>query len=184
MASAQFASRGYDATSMSDIANQLGVTKAALYRHTRGKAALLRAVTHVTCAALLALTTEVTADPFQGTALERVGQLLRGVLELSDTDPFGSKLVWGSGEAAATEPLASCRAGLYDCVLGLLMEARDEGSLRPSLDPRMTGHLLLGAVASLVTGSATSDARAPVAGSVVELLLNGLGSAHRFPPRP
>lgn len=36
-----FAQRGYEATSISDIASELGITKGALYRHFAGKRAIL-----------------------------------------------------------------------------------------------------------------------------------------------
>lgn len=42
---ALFAERGYAGTSMRDIADKLGITKGALYRHYAGKEAILSAIT-------------------------------------------------------------------------------------------------------------------------------------------
>jgi len=39
-----FSERGYDATSMNDIANALGITKAALYKHFDGKRAIWNSI--------------------------------------------------------------------------------------------------------------------------------------------
>src|SRR4051812_13274929 len=44
VALALFAEKGYDATSMREIAEQLGITKAALYYHFDSKADIVRAM--------------------------------------------------------------------------------------------------------------------------------------------
>ncbi len=190
-ASALFAAHGYDATSMSDIADRLGVTKAALYRHVPGKTALLDAVTRGTRVALLALSAE-SAGPPGAPALERLGRLLRGVLELSETDPSGSALVWGPPAPRTgpdrSDPLADCREAVYVRVAGLLADARAEGALRSGPDPRWGARLLLGAVGSLAAGAARTagpqDGPDLPAGRVVELLLSGLRPPRRSPSPP
>lgn len=68
VASLHFARDGYDASSMSAIATDAGVTRALVYHYFPGKLALLEAVLHVESEALL---TTTQFDP-QRTALENI----------------------------------------------------------------------------------------------------------------
>ena len=46
VAATTFTERGYDGTSMEDLARELGITKSAIYHHVSGKDELLRLATN------------------------------------------------------------------------------------------------------------------------------------------
>ncbi|MDR7276153.1 TetR/AcrR family transcriptional regulator [Catenuloplanes atrovinosus] len=58
-----FATRGYEQTSLAEIAAHLGITKAALYYHFRSKTDLLRSLVDPLLDDIEALSTDLPADP-------------------------------------------------------------------------------------------------------------------------
>lgn len=77
VASELFAERGYDATSLREIAARLGITKAALYYHFRSKDDILRAL----------------LEPM----VEIVGQLVEQLEAAGDVEGWAAALSWAIG---------------------------------------------------------------------------------------
>ena len=71
-----FIERGYDATSMDDVAARLGVTKSAIYHHVPSKVDLLRMALDRALDALFAVTAEAGAST--GPAIARLEYVVRG----------------------------------------------------------------------------------------------------------
>lgn len=89
--SALFADKGFAATSMADIAVELGTSKAALYYHFRSKAAILDALLAEPLAAYTALA-ETADDPSQSptdllAAVIDTTIAARSMLDLLSNDP-------------------------------------------------------------------------------------------------
>ncbi|MGN9757740.1 TetR family transcriptional regulator [Streptomyces sp. SD31] len=167
-ATALFHERGYDATSMSDIADRLGVTKAALYRHVTSKAELLHAVTAPVRTTVLALLpASVTTD---GRHVDTLAALLRGLAGAAAEDPPRHALFWGAhGMRSQDGPDAVCREAVVRRLVELLERAIAQGDVRADVEPRLAARLLLGAV---VAGGLPDGPRVPP-DSVVGLLLDG-----------
>ncbi len=76
---ALFSSQGYDATSLQDIADALGLTKAAVYYHFRSKAEILAAVAEPT---MEAITLIVEAAARLRTRRARIDALVEGFVDV------------------------------------------------------------------------------------------------------
>ncbi|MFF5480141.1 TetR family transcriptional regulator [Streptomyces sp. NPDC012935] len=169
-ATALFHERGYDATSMSDLADRLGVTKGALYRHVKNKAELLHAVTapaRTTVRALLA-----ASAPPHGRPVQTLAALLRGLADAASGDPAGHALFWTPHPWTGSEdPDAVCRDAVIRRLTELLELAAAQGDVRSDIAPALAARLLLGAVVG--PGGPSDAPGAPPSASVVGLLLDG-----------
>lgn len=86
-----FNERGYDATSMGELAERLGTSKSAIYYHVSGKQELLRLALERALGNLERLLEEPDAD---ATALERLERVIRGAVRvLVDELPFVTLLL-------------------------------------------------------------------------------------------
>lgn len=155
---ALFNRQGYDATSMGDLARELGLTKSAIYHHVTSKEQLLEmaldaALTELSEAVEAATTTSYAAATGRPPALayERLRALVaRSVEVLVAHQPEVTLLLRVRGnspvELAALERRRWIDARLAD----LVRAAVDEGSLRDDVDPDLVSRLLFGMVNSLV----------------------------------
>ncbi|MBX9694320.1 MAG: TetR/AcrR family transcriptional regulator, partial [Cyanobacteria bacterium] len=75
-----FAQRGFDATSISSIAQKCGVSKALLYHYYESKEALLYAMLHSHCNLLVETATNATAA--LGDPTSRLYNLIRELMKL------------------------------------------------------------------------------------------------------
>ncbi|MEO3885589.1 TetR/AcrR family transcriptional regulator [Nonomuraea sp. B5E05] len=170
-----FNERGYDGTSMEDLARALGVTKSAIYYHVPGKEQLLgRALDR----ALDGLS-EMVADEraTSGPAIERLEWVVRqSVRILVDRLPYVTLLLRVRGNSR-TEQVALERRREFDAFISrLVKEAAAEGSIRPDLDPALVTRLLFGTVNSIAdwyqpSRGASSD---DVADALLTMAFTGL----------
>src|SRR4051794_13134855 len=75
-----FNERGYDGTSMEDLAARLGITKSSIYHHVSGKGELLRLGVDRALDALFAVTAEPAART--GPAIDRLEHVVRRSVEV------------------------------------------------------------------------------------------------------
>ncbi len=144
-----FNTQGYDATSIGDLARDLGLTKSAIYHHVPSKEALLASALDEALDLLSAAVEE--AATASGTATVRLRSALESsVLILSEHLPAVTLLLRVRGNSEV-ELAALERRRLIDVRLaGLVREAVAEGGLRDDLDPDVVSRLLFGMVNSLV----------------------------------
>lgn len=144
-----FHERGYDGTSMEDLARRLGITKSAIYYHVSSKQELLRMSVDRALDALFAVLDET--DSTEGAAIDRLHHVVRRSVEvLVDELPFVTLLLRVRGNSKV-ERQALARRREFDHLVGeIVAEAEREGSLRPDLDPALTSRLLFGMVNSLI----------------------------------
>ncbi|MDA8368872.1 MAG: TetR/AcrR family transcriptional regulator [Nocardiopsaceae bacterium] len=144
-----FNERGYDGTSMEDLARSLGVTKSAIYHHVTGKEELLRQSLDRALDALFSVTREPGA--VHGPAIDRLAHVVRGSIRvLADELPHVTLLLRVRGNTPV-ERGALERRREFDRFVGSLVRAGMEtGDIRPDIDPAVAGRLLFGMVNSLV----------------------------------
>ncbi|MCW2665780.1 MAG: TetR family transcriptional regulator [Frankiales bacterium] len=143
----EFNARGYDATSMEDLARATGLTKSSIYNHVSGKEELLRLAVARAVDALFA----VLDEPVAGPAVDRLEHVVRRSADvLADQLPYVTLLLRVRGNTEA-ERWALERRREFDRRLSALVRAAiDEGDVRADLDPRLVSRLLFGMVNGVV----------------------------------
>jgi AcrR family transcriptional regulator len=143
-----FNERGYDGTSMEDLSRELGITKSAIYHHVPSKEELLRLAVNRALDGLFALLDEISV--IDAPAMTRLEELVRrSVLLLVAELPFVTLLLRVRGNTKA-ERAALARRREFDArVASLVAQARDEGDLRPDIDPALVARLLYGMINSV-----------------------------------
>ena len=143
-----FNTHGYDATSMFDIAESLGITKSSVYHHINGKEQLLQMAMDRALDGLFEAADEVRA--LDQPALERLEQLIRrSVLVLAERFEFVTVLLRVRGNTEAEQHALARRRDFDAIVTDLVKQAQAEGGVRPDVDPATAARLLLGMVNSL-----------------------------------
>jgi AcrR family transcriptional regulator len=144
-----FNERGYDGTSMEDLARKLGITKSAIYYHVPSKDELLRLAVDRALDGLFAVVAEV--DEVPGRAIDRLEHLLRGsVAVLAEQLPFVTLLLRVRGNTKVERAALARRREFDHLVTDLVKQAEAEGDVREGLDPATVARLLFGMVNSLV----------------------------------
>jgi AcrR family transcriptional regulator len=170
-----FNERGYDGTSMEDLARAAGITKSSIYHHVKGKEALLEMALDTALGALFDALDETAST--EGPARDRLEDLLRRSVEVLDAELPNVTLLLRVRGNTPTELAALERRREFDRrVTELVTQAVAEGDLRDDLDPALVTRLLFGTVNSLVEwyrpdhGASAQE----VADGLVALLFEGL----------
>ena len=166
---------GYDATSMGVLATRLSLSKAAIYHHFSSKDEVLQLALDEALNGLEGVLLESGA--LTGSAIDRLAHVLRGAVNILTTRlPYVTLLLRVRGNTEV-ERLALARRRAFDrAVSSLVIEARDEGSLRSDIDPRVVTRLLFGMVNSIAEWyrpEGLEDA-AQLADDVLAVALDGL----------
>jgi AcrR family transcriptional regulator len=178
-----FNQRGYDGTSMEDLAHATGITKSSIYHHVRGKEELLRLAVSRALDRLFAMLEQPGART--GRAIDRLEHVVRGSARvLVDELPYVTLLLRVRGNTD-TEQWALQRRREFDHrVAALVSRAAEDGDLRQGIEPRLATRLLFGMINSAVEWYEPS--RAGAAGdlgeAVWQLAFEGLRS--REAPTP
>lgn len=144
----EFLERGYDATSMEDLARATGLTKAALYHHVAGKEEFLRIAVARGVDALDAAVGE--AEALEAPALRRLEHVVRrSVAVLVDNLPYVTLLLRVRGNTATEQWALARRRELDARTAALTAQAVADGELPADVDPRLLTRLLFGAVNSV-----------------------------------
>ena len=180
IAVATFNERGYEATSISVLAERLGTSKSALYYHVSGKEELLRRALDRALDGLEAVVEASASRP--GTAADRLEFVLRGAVRvLVEELPYVTLLLRVRGNTDVERDAIRRRREFDHRVSELLKQAVADGDLRGDVDVRLATRLLFGMINSIVEwyrpsranrgGAATSD---EVAEAVVRVAFAGL----------
>ncbi len=184
IAVAAFNERGYDATSMDELATRLGVTKSAIYHHVPGKVELLRLALDRALDALFAVTEEPGATT--GPAIDRLEHVVRGSVRVLAAElPFVTLLLRVRGNSPVEQEALQRRRRFDRVVTDLVRAAEEEGDVRPDVDPAVTSRLLFGTVNSLTEwyrpdGGLSAD---ELADALVATTFQGLRARPASPPR-
>jgi len=143
-----FNEQGYDATSMFDIAESLGITKSSVYHHISGKEQLLQMAMDRALDGLFEAAEEV--GDLDLPALDRLERLIRrSVLVLAERFEFVTVLLRVRGNTEVEQHALVRRREFDALVTNLVKQAQTEGSVRVDVDPATAARLLLGMVNSL-----------------------------------
>jgi AcrR family transcriptional regulator len=170
-----FNQQGYDATSVADLAQALGLTKSALYHHFSSKDELLG----------LALDEALTglegaldaAEAGHTSAAERLRAVISGAVDvLADHLPEVTLLLRVRGNSA-TEQAALERRRVFDArVAALVAAAQQEGWVRTDVDAAVATRLIFGMVNSVVEWYRPDGqlGRDELAADILAVVLDGL----------
>jgi len=169
-----FNERGYDGTSMEDLSRELGITKSAIYHHVASKEELLRLATGRALDGLFAVLDEISA--LDAPAIARLEELTRrSVLLLVAELPFVTLLLRVRGNTTVERQALARRRSFDAVVADLVTQARDEGDLRPDVDPVLVARLLYGMINSVVEWYRPRSGRpGELADSIVAVAFDGL----------
>ncbi|QWF82669.1 TetR/AcrR family transcriptional regulator [Amycolatopsis sp. CA-230715] len=150
-----FCVRGYHHVGIDDIADAVGITGPALYRHFRGKQALLAGATRTLTDALVATATEAAAT--EGTARERLDATLIALIELSWQRRTAARLYQWEGRYLADDEraeVAARTARVLRVLRDLVLETQPRREKREA-------SLLASAVASVIGSPSTHRVSLP-----------------------
>lgn len=145
-----FNRQGYDATSMGDLARELGLSKSAIYHHVPSKEHLLAAALDE---ALETLTAAIdAARSAEGAdARARLHRAVRVSVEiLVDHLPAVTLLLRVHGNSELEQSALKRRRVLDDKLADLVREAAADGAVRTDIPPELISRLVFGMVNSLV----------------------------------
>ena len=153
-----FTERGYDGTSMGDLAVASGLSKSSIYHHVSGKEELLRLALERAVEPLFAVTREPGAT--QGRAIERLEHVVRREVQvLADQLPYVTLLLRVHGNTD-TERWALDRRRRFDrFVTELVQEAAADGDVRTDVDAAVVTRLLFGMITRSSSGTSRRPAR-------------------------
>ena len=175
-----FAERGFEGTSIEEIAARAGVSKPVVYEHFGGKEGLYAVVVDREMQRLLEMTTGALSGGHPRELLEQAANALLQYVEMH-TDGFRI-LVRDSPVAQSTVTFASLISDIASQVEGILGDEFKRRGYDPKLAP-MYSQMLVGMVA--LTGQWWLDVRKPkreeVAAHLVNLAWNGLSDLEQKP---
>lgn len=178
---ALFAEKGFEGTSVEEIAARADVSKPVVYEHFGGKEGMYAVIVDREVQALLgALSGALSERGHPKTVVERAALALFGYIEAS---PDGFRiLVRDSPVAQATGTFSSLIGDVATQVEGMIADQFRSRGLDPSVAP-IYSQMLVGMVA--LTGQHWAEVREPakhiVAAHVVNLAWNGLSTLERRP---
>jgi AcrR family transcriptional regulator len=144
-----FAERGYDATSMDDVARAAGITKASIYHHVASKEALLSRGLDRALAALFAVLDE--PDARDGPAADRLAWIVRRAAEITLSMRAEVSVLFRVRGNSPAELSAMERRRAFDTALTELVRlAQHEGGVRGDVEAGLLVRLIFGMSNSLV----------------------------------
>ncbi|QDG62455.1 TetR/AcrR family transcriptional regulator [Pseudarthrobacter sp. NIBRBAC000502771] len=170
-----FNRHGYDATSMGILADNLGISKSAIYHHVPSKGDLLKLALDHALGGLESILEQPEAA--SGAADSRLEFVLRQtVAVLVDRLPFVTLLLRLRGNTEIERDALERRRTFDHKVAVLISAARDEGSLRQDIDPRTVTRLLFGMINSIVEWYKPGGSLSPqrLADDVISMAFDGL----------
>jgi AcrR family transcriptional regulator len=151
-----FNSQGYDATSIGDLAADLGLTKSAIYHHVPSKESLLSAALDEALDSLSAAIDAAVSlggssgGSSSGTAAEQLRHAIEGsVRALVAHQPAVTLLLRVRGNSPVELAALQRRRALDDRLAALVAAAAQEGAVRDDIAPDLISRLLFGMVNSL-----------------------------------
>ncbi|CAM3542395.1 TetR/AcrR family transcriptional regulator [Nocardioides zeicaulis] len=175
-----FNRQGYDATSVGDVARELGLTKSAIYHHVPSKEHLLRTAVDEALDALIGALDDVAATDGLDAGRRLRLAVRSSVSVLVAHLPAVTLLLRVHGNTPVQKAALARRRTIDERLADMVRAAVAEGAVRDDLDPLLISRLLFGTVNSLVEWVHTDDVDAEaLADAVTTLAFDGLGSVSR-----
>ena len=168
-----FNERGYDRTSMRDLAARLGIAKSAIYHHVAGKEELLSLALDRALGGLSVVVNRARALP--APAIERLEYLVRGSVEVLQAEsPYVTLLLRVRGNTDVERAALEQRRAFDRFVAELVAQAVRDGDIRPDADATLTARLLFGLVNSIVEWYRPDRRSASLADQLCAMAFDGL----------
>ncbi|MDQ6650969.1 MAG: TetR/AcrR family transcriptional regulator [Actinomycetota bacterium] len=170
-----FNDRGYDGTSMEDLARATGLSKSSIYHHVEGKETLLRLALERAVGALFAVLDEPSAT--QGQAIERLEHVVRRVAEVLLAElPYVTLLLRVRGNTPTERWALEQRRSFDRRAAELVADAAAQGDVRADIDPALVTRLTFGMINSTAEWLRPGRATSPdvLADGVARLAFDGL----------
>jgi AcrR family transcriptional regulator len=143
-----FLQRGYDGSSLDQVARAAGITKASIYYHARGKEELLLRGVGRAFDGLFAVLEEKEAKT--GSFAERLCHVVRRTIEITvEMTPEVALLLRVRGNTRAERRVLERRRTFDHLMAEMFAQAQREGGLRNDVDPRLATRLLFGMLNSI-----------------------------------
>ncbi len=174
-----FNEQGYDATSVADLAQRLGLTKSALYHHFASKEELLSVALDQALSSLEAVLDDPRAQ--EGPASDRLRHVIRSATDVLVAQLPSVTLLLRVRGNSPVEQSALERRRLFDHrVTRLVADAQREGDVRTDVDAAVVARLIFGMINSVVEWYRPGG---PVDGDrlghdIMTVALDGLQSHH------
>ena len=171
-----FNEQGYDATSVADLAERLGLTKSALYHHFRSKEEILGIALETALSGLERALSDAAAAP---AAAEQLEAVIAGAVEVLIAELPSVTLLLRLRGNSDVERLALDRRRLLDHrVTAIVRTAQEEGAIRDDIDAAVATRLIFGTINSLVEWYRPdgSEDAASITRDVLTVALDGLRS--------
>lgn len=172
-----FIRQGYDATSISDLAGELGVTKSAVYHHFASKEDLLAAALDEALTGLDAVVAEAVRTDDGRAGADRLRATVEAAVRLLAAHrPAVTLLLRVRGNSELEQAALARRRHIDDALASLVERAIEEGAVRSDLPPAVASRLVFGMVNSLVDWYSPDGPIDPdtLARAVSDVLANGL----------
>ena len=183
---ALFNQQGYDATSIGDLAKDLGLTKSAIYHHVDSKEDLLAAALDEALDGLNRAIEKAVSAPAGTSAAVRLRTAVEeSVRILAAHQPAVTLLLRVRGNSPVEQSALKRRRTIDEQLATLVQEAVTEGALRDDIPPDVISRLLFGTVNSLVEWYRPDGPIDPdsLARMVASLAFDGLRATERDLPR-
>jgi len=144
-----FNEQGYDGTSVSSLAAELGLSKAALYHHFASKEQILEIALDDALGGLESVLDGALAD--EGTAATRLVTVIAGAVRvLTSKLPQVTLLLRVHGNSEIERAALERRRIFDQRVAHLVGQAQQEGALRRDIRPSVTTRLMFGMINSII----------------------------------
>jgi len=179
-----FNRKGYEGTSIADLAAELGFSKSAIYHHVPSKEHLLAQALDEALDELTAVVRDAVDDG-GGTAYARLRSVVRrSAVVLAAHQPAVTLLLRVRGNSAVEKEALARRRWIDAQLAQLVRAAAAEGAIRGDLPPELVSRLIFGMVNSLVEwfrpdGEMTAAA---VADAITAIAFDGLDQSARISP--
>jgi len=144
-----FYRKGYDASSLQEIADELGIMKGSLYYYIRSKEDILFALLNNIHQAGIANVAELAAS--KGTALDRLKRVIVGHIAFIGANLTETAIFLQEMKALPQERQREILGGdiSYPRIFRqLLIDGQADGSIRSTIDPDLTATMVLGSLNS------------------------------------
>lgn len=176
-----FIAKGFEGSSMEDLASHLGITKSAIYHHVPSKDKLLGLGLERALSSLERVVSENGRLDLEPT--ERLEHLLRASVEVLVTERrFVTLLLRVRGNTPVERAALDRRRSVDAYVASLVTEVVDDGHAPPDLDPRVTARLIFGLVNSLAEWVRPTVSTTDLADTLCHLVFHGLLGSHASHP--
>ncbi len=179
--------KGFDATSMGDIAETVDLTKGGLYYYIKGKKALLYAIMNFVLNLLEEDVIEIAeeeADPDR-----RLASLFSGYVRLVIDEPSAMNILVNEEEGLDVSyrpKIMERKKAFSDFLRDSIVDVLEKQDRTPDLDPTVAAHSVLGMVHGVVLWYKTQTDLTPdeLIDQVTQLALRGLIAQPPMTPEP